>query len=126
MPEPIFVFGSNEAGIHGAGAAHDAYQNHGALWGFGEGLFGLSYAIPTKDYQIQSLPLDSVYRHIKRFIQFAKDFPQLTFHVTQIGCGLAGFTADQIAPMFADAPDNCQFSTAWSKWLPNHTTWTGK
>ncbi|CAB4152761.1 hypothetical protein UFOVP602_23 [uncultured Caudovirales phage] len=126
MPNPIFVFGSNETGIHGAGAATDAYQKHGALWGIGEGYQGSSYAIPTKDHNIKTLPLRSVKWYVKRFLNFAKGFPQLTFRVTQIGCGLAGFTPDKIAPMFRRAPSNRQFSSAWAEWLPNRQYWTDK
>lgn len=119
-----FVFGSNLAGIHGAGAARYAMGHHGAIYGRGIGFQGNSYAIPTKDERIQTLPLEDVRMWVQKFLNSARTSSETTFHVTQIGCGLAGFTPEQIAPLFADAPRNCKFSTAWSKWLPNHETWT--
>lgn len=119
----IFVFGSNLRGVHGAGAALHALNHHGAISGRGTGLMGNSYALPTKDERIQTLPLGEVARHVERFIRFAESRPDLTFQVTQVGCGLAGFTPDEIAPLFAAAPDNCQFDSAWSEWLPGRTYW---
>ena len=125
MSPVYFVFGSNLAGVHGAGAARYAVEHHGAIMGRGIGFQGTSYAIPTKDERIQTLPLDLVQGHVSAFLRIARQMPETAFHVTQIGCGLAGFTAEQIAPLFAKAPMNCKFSTAWSKWLPDHETWTG-
>lgn len=113
----IFVFGSNLAGIHGAGAAAYARIRHGAVYRKGEGLHGSSYALPTKDLRIKTLPLASVQYHVDKFIDFAKQHPNLEFKVTRIGCGLAGYTDSQIAPMFKDAPDNCYFDTAWADGL---------
>ena len=109
----IFVFGSNLAGIHGAGAARFAVINHGARYRQGIGLQGNSYAIPTKDHHINTLPLDEIQKHVDVFIQFAKENPQLTFEVTRIGCGLAGYTDFQIAPMFEFASANCQLPDGW-------------
>lgn len=125
-PEPesmIFTFGSNEAGIHGAGAAKYARQNHGAVLGIGNGLTGSSYAIPTKDKHIRTLPLTSIREYVDEFIQFAKDSPHLRFQVTQIGCGLAGYLSWQIAPMFEMAPDNCLFDRAWNQYLYGKNYW---
>lgn len=119
----IFVFGSNLAGIHGAGAARVAYRDHGAVWGSGIGMNGNSYALPTKGWNIETLPLDEVGAHVSVFMQIARENPDLTFQVTQVGCGLAGFTPGQIAPMFVCAPDNCQFDSAWAEWLPGRTFW---
>jgi hypothetical protein len=102
----IFVFGSNLAGRHGKGAALFALKNHGAIYGQGEGLQGRSYGIPTKDHYIRTLHLDNIRMHVERFLEFARNHPELTFNLTAIGCGLAGYTPAQIAPMFADAPDN--------------------
>ena len=96
----IFVFGSNLAGRHGKGAALYARQHHGAIYGRGEGLQGNSYAIPTKDERIQTLSLDRITEHVVTFIEFALSRPDLTFRVTPIGCGLAGWRPEQIAPMF--------------------------
>ena len=103
----IFVFGSNLAGRHGKGAAKYALYNKGAEYGKGIGMQGTSYAIPTKDEKIKTLPLHSINFFVKEFINFAKDNPELEFEVTRIGCGLAGYTDEQIAPMFKDAPANC-------------------
>lgn len=96
----VFVFGSNESGIHGGGAARYAYDNLGAKWGNGTGLQGKSYAIPTKDYQIKTLPLQKIQIYINDFINFAYKNSHLKFFVTKIGCGLAGLTVKDIAPMF--------------------------
>lgn len=111
----IFVFGSNEAGVHGAGAARYAHQNCGAIWGQGFGLAGRSFAIPTKDRKIETLPLSEIAKHVGWFIAIARTMPEENFLVTRIGCGLAGYTDDQIAPMFRDAPDNCFLSMAFVK-----------
>lgn len=122
----VFVFGSNTGGIHGAGAARYALNKHGAIWGVGEGAAGSSYAIPTKGH-IQliggarvgsTLPLITIQEHVNTFLAFAKAFPVLAFQVTRIGCGLAGLKDEWVAPMFADAPDNCYFDTVWKDFLP--------
>lgn len=102
----IFVFGSNLAGRHGAGAAAYARKYWGAIYGQGEGLQGNSYALPTKDENIQTLPLGEIEKHVAGFIEFATLADDLTFNVTRIGCGLAGYTDEQIAPMFSLAPPN--------------------
>lgn len=126
MSGPIFVFGSNEAGIHGAGAARFAVERHGAVMGRGVGFQGNSYGIPTKDHQIQTLPLPSIAGYVRQFLREAAVCLDTTFHVTQIGCGLAGLEPKDIAPMFHDAPSNCQFSSAWEPWLPGRVYWTDK
>lgn len=102
----IFVFGSNRAGRHGKGAALAARHHHGAIYGQGEGLQGQSYAIPTKDAKLQPLPLKEINRHVCLFRAFAVEHPGYAFRVTPIGCGLAGYSPSQIAPMFKDAPVN--------------------
>ena len=96
----IFVFGSNLAGIHGGGAAFDALSKFGAIYGQGTGIQGKSYAIPTKDDNIESLPLGIIEKHIADFIEFAKAHPDLEFLVTQIGCGLAGYSIEDISSIF--------------------------
>lgn len=126
MSTPIFVFGSNLLGIHGAGAAAFAVLHHGAILGRGVGPQGSSYAIPTKDRQINTLPLPCIASYVKGFRKFAEDRPDAVFHVTQIGCGLAGLSPKDIAPMFHDAPPNCRFSSAWEHWLPGRVYWTDK
>ena len=98
----IFVFGSNESGIHGAGAAKVALS-FGAEMYKGFGFAGNTFAIPTKDWVIKSLPLDVVEHYVKRFLAATKDEPEYTFLVTAIGTGLAGFKVEDIAPMFKDA-----------------------
>jgi hypothetical protein len=117
FPEPppgaVFVFGSNRAGRHGKGAALTAKQRHGAVQGVGEGFRGTSYAIPTKDERIQPLPLDQIEWHVARFLQFAAERPDVQFFVTRIGCGLAGYFDDEIAPFFAGATDNVLLPAGW-------------
>lgn len=96
----IFVFGSNLSGIHGKGAAKTALK-WGANWGQSEGLQGQTYAIPTKDKNIKrSLNVVEIKTFVEKFIQFAKNNPNLEFLVTEIGCGLAGHKPEDIAPLF--------------------------
>lgn len=104
--EPVFVFGSNLAGRHGKGAALWARQHRGAICGQGVGPQGNAYAIPTKDHQLRVLPLDVIAGHVREFLEYAGERADLRFQLTPIGCGLAGYRPDQIAPMFADAPTN--------------------
>lgn len=109
----IFVFGSNLAGRHGKGAALFARQHHGAIYGQGVGLQGQSYAIPTKDSYLRTLPLYEIDGYVNQFINFAYEHPELTFLVTRIGCGLAGYKDNQIAPLFRNAPNNCILPKEW-------------
>lgn len=99
-PGEIFVFGSNLAGAHGGGAARVARLHFGAVMGQGVGLQGQSYAIPT----MHGGP-DKIKPYVDEFIIFAKQHPELIFLVTPIGCGIAGFRASEIAPLFAMAID---------------------
>lgn len=94
----IFVFGSNLGGFHAGGAARAAHMRFGAVWGQGVGLQGQSYAIPTMHGGVEVIK-----PYVDEFISFAQSHPDLKFLVTRIGCGIAGFTASQIAPLFADA-----------------------
>jgi len=119
----IFVFGSNESGIHGAGAAAYAYKNRKAVWGVGYGQTGQAFAIPTKDKQIQTLPLSTVQEYVDRFLDHARQNSHIEFQVTRIGCGLAGFTDEEIAPLFAAAPPNCLFDEGWKPFLPTQRFW---
>jgi len=105
-PSEIFVFGSNLAGRHGAGAALLAVQRFGAKRGVGEGPTGQSYALPTKDENIQTLPLREINCYVIEFLNYANRRPDLTFLVTKIGCGLAGYSVDEIATMFHKVPKN--------------------
>lgn len=121
----IFVFGSNEGGIHGGGAARFAYKERGARWGLSYGHFGQSFAIPTKGQLRhgdsvaigETLPLERIKRYVEGFIAYAEGHPELTFQVTCIGCGLAGLKHCDIAPMFAGAPNNCLFDEKWKVWM---------
>jgi len=115
----VFVFGSNLAGVHGAGAAAYALKNEGAVWGDGLGRQGNSYAIPTKDEYIRTLPLHVVQVFIYAFICYAKSNPNEVFKVTRIGCGLAGFEDKEIAPNFIAAPENCIFDVEWKQFFPD-------
>jgi len=103
----VFVFGSNRLGIHGAGAALYAKRKCGAVQGVGEGPTGDAYAIPTKAHpRGRGLPLEEIREGVERFLAYARANPGITFQVTTLGCGYAGHTAADIAPMFRGAPDN--------------------
>jgi hypothetical protein len=97
----VFVFGSNLAGRHGGGAAREALQ-WGAEPGIGEGLRGRTYALPTKDRNIETLPLSDIRRSITVFYHFVQREPSKHFLVTKIGCGLAGYQVKDVAPLFDD------------------------
>lgn len=123
-PNLVFVFGSNEAGMHGGGAARHALERFGAEYGVAHGLQGRSYAIPTCDRKIKPLKLGMVELYVQRFLAFARDHDELEFLVTKVGCGIAGFTEAEIAPLFKDAPDNCLLPEGWRgyEWTPDHET----
>ncbi|MBR4786327.1 MAG: hypothetical protein IK013_00370 [Bacteroidales bacterium] len=97
-PGEIFVFGSNLRGMHGGGAARIAHQKFGAIMGQGVGLQGQCYAIPTMQGGVETIR-----PYVDEFIMFAKEHPNMTFLVTRIGCGIAGFTNEEISPLFAEA-----------------------
>ena len=99
-PNEIFVFGSNLAGMHGGGAAWIAYERFGAVMGQGVGLQGQSYAIPTMQGGVETIK-----PYVDEFIAFAKAHPEYKFFVTKIGCGIAGFRVEEIAPLFSLAID---------------------
>lgn len=96
--DEVFVFGSNLAGIHAGGAARVAYERFGAIMGQGVGIQGQSYAIPTMQGGVETIK-----PYVDEFISLAREWDQTTFYVTRIGCGIAGFTDDEIAPLFVDA-----------------------
>jgi len=121
----IFVFGSNLAGIHGAGAAATAKRDWGATHGIGIGHQGQSYAIPTKDAGIRTMTLKDIKPHVKNFTRFASLNPHLMFQVTRVGCGLAGLKDSDMAPMFKWASENCFFDTAWYPFLGNEFNYWG-
>lgn len=97
----VWVFGSNLRGIHGAGAALIARQRFRARLGVGRGPTGFSYALPTKEHPYKSLPLKDVVANIFSFMAYATANPEPLYVVSRVGCGLAGFTDEQIAPHFA-------------------------
>lgn len=109
-PNEIFVFGSNLAGRHGAGAAKTAHDLFGADYGVGFGVTGRCYAIPTKDKWMRTLPLDHIKLYVDAFLLEASlkemHSPEIKYIVTPIGCGLAGYKPEQIAPFFRKAPEN--------------------
>ena len=94
----IFVFGSNLEGRHGGGAAWYAYKFFGAEWGVGVGMQGQSYAIPTMQGGVETIK-----PYVDEFIDFAEEHPEYKFYVTRIGCGIAGFQDEDIAPLFTNA-----------------------
>ena len=96
----VFVFGSNLGGFHGGGAASVALHSFGAVWGQGVGLQGQSYAIPTMHGGT-----DKIKPYVDEFIAFAREHRDMKFLVTPIGCGIAGFTAREMAPLFVAAID---------------------
>ena len=113
----VSVFGSNLQGRHGTGAALHAKKYFGAIYGQGEGRQGNSYAIPTKSDPYHSLPLNAISMYVKWFLEYAEEHFEESFHVTAIGCGLAGYTPEQIAPMFKDAPENVNLPEEFKKVL---------
>ena len=102
----VFVFGSNLHGFHLAGSAKAAWISHGAKWGVGVGLSGNSYAIPTLDGNLKKLDLDIINHYVRQFLKFAEMHSDMQFNVVAIGCGIAGFTPEQIVPMFEGASKN--------------------
>ena len=107
----IFVFGSNLYGMHGGGAARTAHQQFGAEWGVGVGPTGKCYAIPTMHGGI-----DTIKPYVDDFITYAKEHTNQHFYVTRIGCGIAGFTDEQMAPLFKDLQelDNVSIPKQWA------------
>lgn len=109
----IFVFGSNRGGRHGAGAAKHAAEFYGAEYGVGEGPTGQAYAIPTKSGTMIPLSLAEIRKGVRKFVEYAKQHPELEFRVSPIGCGLAEYHMKHIAPLFEGAPLNCELPEGW-------------
>jgi len=122
LPNQIFVFGANSAGRHGLGAAKLALNKFGAKYGVGRGLQGQSYALPTKDFDIETLPLYDIERNIKEYLDFAGKNPHLEFLTTKIGAGLAGYSVDQIGPIFGKypVPQNVILPIEFTKYVNNY------
>lgn len=120
LPEngEVFVFGSNLAGIHGAGAAKVAIDKFGAVWGQGQGLNGQSYAIATKDENFFTRDLELIRRDITIFVTYTSisSHADTQWFVTRVGCGLAGFRDEVIAPLFKGAV-NCSFAENWRRYI---------
>jgi len=112
-PNWVFVFGSNLAARHGAGAALTAARFYGASPSIAEGLAGKSYALPTKDAELKPLTLERIASHAQTFMAVARSRPDLQFQLTRVGCGLAGYRDADVAPLFRGAPDNVLFPCIW-------------
>ena len=110
-PNEVFVFGSNLAGFHGGGAARAAYKKFGAIWGQGVGMQGQSYAIPTMQGGVETIA-----PYVDEFIEYAMAHPEKRFLVTEIGCGIAGFSPEEIAPLFRKAIDIDNISLPMRFW----------
>lgn len=113
----IFVFGSNLAGRHGKGAAQTALREYGAIYGQAHGLQGSSWGIPTKDENLKPLPLIIISEYVKQFLNYAASHPSRFFWVTPIGTGLAGYSHEQIAPMFKGYTRNVYVDPKWQEIL---------
>lgn len=115
--DEVFVFGSNMAGRHGAGAAKAARDWYRAQNGVARGPTGGAWALPTKDANLRSLSIDEIREEVDYFLHQAESTPEIEFFVTRIGCGLAGYKDADIAPLFRGAPDNCSFAEEWERYL---------
>jgi len=118
--DEIFVFGSNLAGKHGAGSALYARRYRGAIYGRGEGMQGQSYGIPTKDSSLARLPLHEIRKYVNAFLNYAALHPESDFRVVEIGCGLAGYTPKDIAPMFIGCSLNVHLPSSFLAWNIQH------
>lgn len=132
-PLNVFVFGSNRQGLHGAGAAFFAKRYWGAQQGMGEGLWGQSYALPTREFiqgYLKTRKLSEIDSSVRQFIRIAHRCaslePARKFIVTRVGCGLAGLTDELIAPMFFGAPANCVMPIEWRAILEAKAVVTGR
>jgi hypothetical protein len=114
----LFIFGSNEKGIHGAGAARYALLKYSAIYGQGFGLQGQSFAIPTRDSKIKTLPLNIIEVYVEEFINWSLNNKEYCFYITPIGTGFAGYAHEQIAPMFKGIK-NAWLPEVWRQYLGN-------
>lgn len=110
-PEEVFVFGSNAEGLHGGGAARIAHERFGAVWGNGHGHHGQSYAIDTMS------GLSTLADEARAFVRYAAEHPELRFLLTPVGCGIAGYTPEQVAPLFDGVPDNVSVPASFLTYL---------
>jgi hypothetical protein len=109
----VFVFGSNILGLHGGGAAYYAHSKLGAEWGVGEGPTGRTYALPTCFEPGMPVDMMTLEVAVDCFLDYAHLSPAERFFVSEVGCGLAGFYACEVAPLFVDAPENCDLPPGW-------------
>ncbi len=107
QPGEVIVIGSNERGQHGGGAARYACDNFGLAWGTGEGLSGRTYALPTMEGPGKLLAA------VQRFIEYASQHPEITFLLTKVGCGIAGYAEEDVSPLFSRAPGNVLRPRGW-------------
>ena len=126
MSDMVMVFGANCLGKHDGGAARAALA-HGAIYGQGFGHQGNSFAIPTCSKPTGDIGHEISFEQLKFYVDcfllYATQHPEWRFQVTRIGCGLAGWKDEVVAPLFANAPDNCAFDTLWTTYLPNARFW---
>lgn len=115
--DEIFVFGSNLAGRHGKGAALVAKKKFYAKQFVCYGRTGYAFALPTKNHQLETLSLREIHKWVRQFRDYAKEHKELTFFVTRVGCGLAGYKDSQIAPMFRGATRRCNMPLEWKEYL---------
>lgn len=112
-----WVFGSNQLGIHGKGAALIATVHFDAERGKWDGPVGMSYAIPTKLTPRKTMLIRDIQPYVDKFLDYTRVHRGTLFWVTRVGCGLAGFRDEQMAPMFRGAGDNCSFAKEWREYL---------
>ena len=111
--DTVFVFGSNMAGTHQGGAAKIALQHFGATKGVGRGWAGQSYAIPTMNEHLQQMPLSQIEHYVDDFKIYTKHHPKIKYFLTSVGCGVAGYTVEEIAPMFKGISNNVIFPASF-------------
>jgi hypothetical protein len=111
----IFVFGSDVKGRHGKGAALTAVKKWSAIYGVAAGPTGQSYALPTMNLYFKPLPIIEIQKYTNIFLEYAKQHSELTFLVTRIGCGLAGFKDKDICPLFKGHTDNVKLPLGWDE-----------
>lgn len=114
----VFVFGSNEEGLHMGGAANVAYHKFGAVWGEGEGHHGQSYAIPTLDSKLSKITRTELKRYISEFVGYVLMNQNLTFYLTKIGCGIAGWDIEDVKELFWQVIEEERTEEADEQFLP--------
>lgn len=123
MKNRIFVFDTNEAGMHITSVAHEAYETKKARWGMSYGHYGTSFAIPTRDIDMKPLSYPTIKAYVNGFLAYARGHKKMTFHIAQIGCDL--YNEEHMAALFVEAPFNCLFDEAWKDYLPEDKEYWG-